>query len=598
MLGRARFKVDSKEDGRVVRRIKPYLNSLRFKFIATVLVIFVPLVSMLVINNFYSVEVVRNQVAQSNKNMLSLYLDQIDRNLEEVDKYLFNTLEGDLNVLDLEFAKSRDEDRYQIAKIGMFNTLKDDMVYYPILESFFVFSALNNELIVTRNNQSSFEEREASRQEMMKMLEQGIEASDYSNWQVWRGEQDNYLFHLLKSGNVYMGAWINSNQLMVPLNLIDLGESGAALITTDKSEPISHEDLINDKELDLNFPSESYAMTGQGKDTYLVMGEHSTQGNFNLVALVPENTILQKLPYLQRISSIITLAAVLFLLIFFFMMRTVFLKPVKRIVMAMRKLRDGNWESRIEQKPTSTEFEIVNETFNRMIEEIHDLKINVYEEKLNHQRAELKHLQLQINPHFFLNSLNIIYNLATVKDFALIQEMSKCLVSYFRFMFRSNSYFIPLRDELIHTANYLRIQQLRFPDIFQYQIDQTDTFMDQEVPPLIVQTMVENTIKYAVNMDNPIHISVELGKVEEVGGGSRLLIHIKDTGPGFSDEVLQWLALDTEDMDSENGEQTGIWNARRRLRLLYQDRASIDFYNEPDHGAVVRIGIPIDEEVR
>ncbi|MFC4306950.1 histidine kinase [Cohnella boryungensis] len=578
-----------------MRRIRPYLNSLRFKFIAAVLVIFVPLATMLVVNNLYSVEVVRSQVAQSNKNMLSLYMGQIDRNLVEVDKYMFPTLEGNLNVLDLEFPKSRDSDRYQIAKISMFNTLKDNMGYYPILESFFVYSALNQELIVAQNNQGSFEEREQSRQEILRMLEQEMETNDYSNWHVWKGEQNYYLFHLLKSGNVYMGAWINSSQLMVPLNLIDLGESGAALITTDKSEPISHVDLVNDKELSLNFPKQSYTLTGQGNDTYLVMGEPSTQGNFNLVALVPESTILQNLPYLQRISSIITLAGVFFLLLFIFLMRHMFLKPIKRIVMAMRRLRDGNWESRIEQKPASTEFEIVNETFNRMMEEIVHLKINVYEEKLNHQRAELRHLQLQINPHFFLNSLNIIYNLATVKDFALIQEMTKCLVSYFRFMFRSNSYLIPLRDELNHTANYLRIQQLRFPDIFQYRIDRPEAFLDQEVPPLIVQTMVENTIKYAVNMDKLIYISVEVGKEESAKGPSRLLLHIKDTGPGFPDEVLEWLAQEREGAASENGEQIGIWNARRRLRLLYQDRATIEFYNEPGQGAVVRIGIPMQE---
>lgn len=581
-----------------MRKLRTYVNSLRFKFFAAVLVIFVPLVTVLVINNFYSVNVVRNQVAQSNKNMLSLYMGQIDRNLEEVDKYLSITLESDLNILDLEFPKSRDEDRYNIAKLTLFNTLKDDAGYYPILDAFFVYSEPNQDLLVMQNATDSFESRETARTEILKMVQESAATLDYSSWHVWKGEKDDYLFHLLKSGSVYMGAWISSGKLMVPLNLIDLGESGAALITTDELEPISHGDLIQDKGLNLSFPPDSYAITGEGKDTYLVMGEPSTKGNFNLVALVPDSTILQKLPFLQRISSIISIAAVMFLLLFVFMMRHVFLNPVKRIVVAMRKLRDGSWESRIEQRSTSTEFEIVNETFNRMIEEIRDLKINVYEEKLNHQRAELRHLQLQINPHFFLNSLNIVYNLATVKDYALIQEMSKCLVSYFRFMFRSNSYFVPLRDELSHTANYLRIQQLRFPDSFQYRVEQPEEFMELDVPPLIVQTMVENAIKYAVSMDEPIRILVEVGKEDGGRDGSRLVIRIKDTGPGFPPEVLQRLSLDQEESQSGNGEQIGIWNARRRLRLLYQERATIDFSNESEsgRGAVVRIGIPIDEK--
>ncbi|WP_179090129.1 histidine kinase [Paenibacillus sp. FSL H8-0548] len=574
-----------------MRRIKPVVNSLRFKFFAAVLVIFIPLVTVLIVNNYYSVDVVRNQVAQSNKNMLSLYKDQIDRNLEEVDKYLANTLESDLNVLDLEFPKEMDEDRYNIAKISLFNMIREDLGYYPILDSFFVFSEINHDLIVMQSSLDTFEARESARNEMLEMIELNANSIDYARWHLWEGKNDYYLFHLLKSGNVYMGAWMSSDKLMVPLNLIDLGKSGVALITTDNDQPISHKSLIQDKEINLEFPEESYTITGEGKDQYLVMGEPSAQGKFNLVVAVPDSTILQKLPYLQRISSFISLIAVLFLFLFIFMMRRVFLNPVKRIVIAMRKLRDGNWDSRMEQVPTSTEFEIVNETFNRMITEIHDLKINVYEEKLNHQRAELRHLQLQINPHFFLNSLNIIYNLATVKDFALIQEMSKCLVSYFRFMFRSNSYFVALRDELAHTANYLRIQQLRFPDIFQYHVEMPDHLLDTEVPPLIVQTMVENTIKYAVNMEELILISVEV-RIEETRGDSRLVIHVKDTGPGFPKEVLQRLAYEGEPVN-ETGEQIGIWNARRRLRLLYEDQADIGFYNENESGAVVRISIPI-----
>lgn len=69
--------------------------------------------------------------------------------------------------------------------------------------------------------------------------------------------------------------------------------------------------------------------------------------------------------------------------------------------------------------------------FNRMADQIKKLKIDVYEEQLNKQRAELKHLQLQINPHFFLNSLNIIYSFTFTGQYDLIQKMSLYLMRYF-----------------------------------------------------------------------------------------------------------------------------------------------------------------------
>ncbi|MGO4274832.1 sensor histidine kinase, partial [Paenibacillus sp. TAF58] len=343
--------------------------------------------------------------------------------------------------------------------------------------------------------------------EIVSMLQDTSVTPNVYRWYTWQSEGNHYVYHVIKTGGVYVGAWVDAKKLMIPLQLIDLGSNGAALLTSDHLEPMSHGELIAQKGIQLALTNQAYTLSGTKAD-YLVMGEPSKKGNFNLFALIPEETALEKLPYLQRISSIISIGAIVFLLLFIFYMRKVFLLPINRIILAMRKLSDGRLNSQIDYYPTSTEFGIMNETYNRMITEIQHLKINVYEEKLMHQHAELKHLQLQINPHFFLNSLNIVYNLATVKDFKLIQEMTKCLVAYFRFMFRSNSYLVTLKDELLHTQNYLRIQELRFPGILSYQIEAPEAVLSLQIPPLVIQTMVENAIKHAVNMDEQIRIDI------------------------------------------------------------------------------------------
>src|SRR5690606_22194069 len=108
--------------------------------------------------------------------------------------------------------------------------------------------------------------------------------------------------------------------------------------------------------------------------------------------------------------------------------------------------------------------------------------------QINKQREELQRLQLQVNPHFYLNSLNIVYNLAKVKNYNLIMEMSSALSNYFRFLFRNNTSFVKLRDELEHTRNYLYIQTLRFPEQLKWSINSPEYFNDVPVPPLIVQS--------------------------------------------------------------------------------------------------------------
>jgi two-component system sensor histidine kinase YesM len=225
--------------------------------------------------------------------------------------------------------------------------------------------------------------------------------------------------------------------------------------------------------------------------------------------------------------------------------------------------------------------------------EIETLRVNVYEEQLNKQKEELQRLQLQVNPHFFLNSLNIVYNLAKVKNHELTMELTRSLVHYFRYMFRSNTTFVPLKNELEHTRNYLRIQTLRFPEKLTWTLEVPDYLTDTPIPPLVIQSFVENSIKHAVTMDRPVHISVRIDFLDEESG-SWLKIGIQDTGCGFGKEVLRELQAGRS-VENEQGEHTGIWNVQRRLKLLYGDSVSVHFANDPDSGgASVFLILPIN----
>lgn len=568
-----------------------FLNSLVGKLLLSLCVVFIPLIVIQIVNNSYATQVVKSQVSQSNKNMLNLYMNQIDESLERATDYIYE-LANDSDLFYFRKSMTTDYNDYVQAKLRLFNTISKQSSYYVTIDSIFAYAQDHQELIFTQNFGRNYLDRQKTVEEIMSLLEEDVIQLEQGKWEVIESEHKSYLFYVIETDGAYLGAWVNMEEIIFPFELINFGESGGAAIATSDFKAITSDGLLGREGIILKEEPDTYTISGKNED-FLVMSEHSSKADFNIIALIPEQTILENIPLLQRIGGLLIFTAILFLLYFTFLMRKVFLLPINQIVTAMKKLRQGDFNIRLPNKKSSTEFEMMNESFNDMISEISDLKISVYEEKLNVQQAELKHLQLQINPHFFLNSLNIIYNLATVKDFRLVQEMSKNLSNYFRFMFRSNSYFVTIDDEIKHTDNYLKIQQLRFPDTFYYNLSVSDGLKEYNIPPLLVQSLVENTIKHAFNMDNPIEIRVTVWEgIEDPGF---VYIEIEDTGDGFSGVILEKLNKGVPLINKE-GEQVGIWNVKRRLKLLYDGEASIQFLNKHNSGAIVQMRIPKRKE--
>ncbi|MGO4370417.1 histidine kinase [Paenibacillus sp. MCAF20] len=567
-------------------------GSLNFKLILSVLIMTGPLLGMLIYNNFYAIDVVREQVADSYKNMLTLYMNQIDSGLYDVDAYLNSMLSG-IDLVSLDQAES-DADYYS-SKVYLFNKLSKDIPLYDSLSSFFVYADKRQELMdVNKTQNLTFEEKDHIQEYVSDLIRSGsIPGNSTQRWHYARIGQNDYFIDIVRSGSVYLGGLVRTDQVLAPLQSLQIGEGGSVLLANDEGEPITDTELVDENEIRLHQSEGDYYLTGSDRK-YLIVDSASVRGNFKLVAVIPDHHILDRLPYLQGIIWFITASSLLFIPMGLYSIRQAILVPLYRVLISMKKVRSGDWSVRVDmQKGGSEEFRILGESFNSMMTEIETLRVNVYEEQLNKQKEELQRLQLQVNPHFFLNSLNIVYNLAKVKNYELTMKLTRSLVHYFRYMFRSNTTFVPLKDELEHTRNYLGIQALRFPEKLKWSIEAPDYLTDTPIPPLVIQSFVENSIKHAVTMDRLVHISVRIDFLEE-DSETWVRISIKDTGSGFGKEVLRELQAGRS-VENERGEHTGIWNVHRRLNLLYGDSVSIRFANDSESGgATVFIIIPIN----
>jgi hypothetical protein len=188
-------------------------------------------------------------------------------------------------------------------------------------------------------------------------------------------------------------------------------------------------------------------------------------------------------------------------------------------------------------------------------------------------KNELHRLQAQISPHFLFNALNTI--LASRDNPEAIDTVTHALANYLRFLLRPVATLEPLSRELDALEQYLTVQTARFGDGLVTQIDCELAARGVLVPPVMVQPLVENALKYGAE-SGPRPLRLEIAARRE---GDWLVVEVANTG--------RW-ALAT----ARASTGTGLDSLERRLKLLIGSRATLT-HAETDGWVRVRIRIPV-----
>ena len=213
------------------------------------------------------------------------------------------------------------------------------------------------------------------------------------------------------------------------------------------------------------------------------------------------------------------------------------------------------------------------------------------ERQLELQRARLTEARLaaltnQINPHFLFNTLNSVSTLIRLdpdRARAMVYRLSKIL----RKLLRKTENFSPLRDEISFIDDYLGIEMVRFGDKLRFSKEIGDATLDRMVPSMILQPIVENSIKHglAAKVDGgAIWLCTRLEDSRKEG--SRLLITIEDDGVGIEESK----------MDSLFHSGIGVSNVNERLRVLFGPGDWLTVKSRLGHGTITVIEIPETEQ--
>jgi sensor histidine kinase YesM len=187
--------------------------------------------------------------------------------------------------------------------------------------------------------------------------------------------------------------------------------------------------------------------------------------------------------------------------------------------------------------------------------------------------ARLSSLESRIHPHFLFNTLNSISSLIQ-EDPQLAERLVERLAALLRFSLDSNQAgTVPLGRELKIVIDYLEIEKARFGDKLRYSIDVPAELEAVDVPPLAVQTLVENSLKHAISRRRD---GGEV-RVRARAAGEQVILEVQDNGPGFHEKrVLSGHGLD---------------NLKARLNALFADGASLDVLTRGEQTVVV-ISLP------
>lgn len=388
-------------------------------------------------------------------------------------------------------------------------------------------------------------------------------AGTNQKWQRISLNQHDYLLKSLHYKGKAIYAIISTQDILKPLQKLNIGKKGR---------------------LAIDRPNQIHA-----SDSVIQADSNQTHLPFDLYVTVDYGDVFRTNIVLETLLSLVPLIIAVLSTVLILYIRQRMIQPMKRLTQRLSQLDAASTKLDVIEDQGILEIDQANHKLNQVLIHMKDLQIRAYHAQLNLKKVELNYLKNQVRPHFYLNMLSMIHSMLQTKNYKEIEELTKVTSNYLRHLFQAHQDFNRLADEIQHIRNYLEIQKIRYGDSIHFDLDWDPRLKDAAIPPLLLQTFVENAIKHGFSFQDSFHIQLSIH--EEAN--QHLAIFLQDNGPGFSSAILQDLA-DKKSLVTDDGHHIGLTNARERLDLLYPDHYTLQFSNGFQGGARIQLSLPYE----
>jgi two-component system LytT family sensor kinase len=214
-------------------------------------------------------------------------------------------------------------------------------------------------------------------------------------------------------------------------------------------------------------------------------------------------------------------------------------------------------------------------------------EIKLAEQKQLVLEARFDALQRQINPHFLFNTLNSIASLVRFRP-EMAREMIVQLGNILRALLKDHDSYVPFREELSFTDDYLGIEVVRFGAEKLRVVKEIDeATLELLVPCMLLQPLIENGIKHGLEPRLQGGTITLRSRIQ----GDKMIVEVEDDGVGMADARAREVGF------ISRGNGIGMRNVRERLEVLYGTGARFEVFSRPGRGTRVTLEIPMAPNV-
>ncbi|AIQ51506.1 sensor histidine kinase [Paenibacillus sp. FSL R7-0331] len=401
---------------------------------------------------------------------------------------------------------------------------------------------------------------------------------------IGSGEPLGTLFLMVKEEQ--LSAFLQSSDPAAPKAYYFMDGRGRIVAAADKSSLLQPVEQSVAAEI-----GAASGLAGESSFSYqeggnLVTVSHYGRMDWELINVVSLKLLTADVQQNVRLTALVGALCLIFSLFGANLLSRKVASPLERLTRAMRQVVSGDLRP-VAAARTGDEIGTIAEAFNFMVGRVGELLDRVTEEQNRKREYELALISAQIKPHFLYNTLDTIYVLNELDRNEEARDTTKALADFYRMVLNKGRELIILEKEAQITDDYLAIMQIRYPDVFRYEIDIPPELSGTPVPKLSLQPLVENAIYHGLKKKG----SKGFIRIQAGIAGGKVIVTVTDNGVGMDEERIE--AVMSGYSPEEETRSIGTYSVRQRLSLYFGEEYGLSIRSTAGEGTVVKLSLPM-----